>query len=79
MAQKFQSLTFWDNDERRTLTATVGRPAPGDGREVLLIEEGGWGYFIWLKGRGYPMNVNKVDVHQAPVPLVEPPDEEPAE
>jgi hypothetical protein len=63
---RIRSIRFWDTDTHQTLKATVGQPAPGDGREVLSIEEGGWGYSIWVKGRSDPMNVSKEEVADAP-------------
>lgn len=61
-----RSIAFRDEELHGTVKAIVGKPAPGDGREVLSIEVGGWGYLIWLKGRVDPMNVNKEEVQGAP-------------
>lgn len=50
--RRIKSLTFWDDELHKQDTATVGDPAPSDGRIVMAIIETSDRYLIWVKGRG---------------------------
>jgi hypothetical protein len=50
--KRIYSLTFWDGELHKTVTAAVGKPAPGDGRIIMGILEANDRYLMWVKERG---------------------------
>jgi hypothetical protein len=50
--RRILTVTFWDNELRKTVKATVGQPDPCEGRVVKGILESSDRYLVWVEGRG---------------------------